>query len=383
MPKKKILFIVNGLYGGGAEKVFQTLMNHLPTEFYDVTVYSLHEEKIDKKIYYSNFHYCYIYSNVEEKKLLSKILLKMRNRWINWIYKMGSSSCFYKLMIRGKYDVEVAFIEGYATRIVAGSSNQYSKKVAWIHIDLEANPWTSIAFKNSEEERGCYDRYDKIECVSCSVKESFVKKYGSSLKAHIQYNPVDDSEILERSKDACKWNPKKGNILFVTVGRLEKQKGYDRLLEIALELRKTHDRFEIWILGKGQEQQRMEDYIQENDLEQNVKLLGFQDNPYKFMKKADAFICSSRAEGFSTVATEAIILGLPVITTECAGMRELFGDKQCGIICDNNIHALLRTLKYVINNPEILISFKKEAIMRASYFKLENRMKEVIKIFDE
>ncbi len=83
------------------------------------------------------------------------------------------------------------------------------------------------------------------------------------------------------------------------------------------------------------------------------------------------------------MATEAIILGLPVITTECAGMRELFGDKQCGIICDNNIHALLRTLKYVINNPEILISFKKEAIMRASYFKLENRMKEVIKIFDE
>ncbi len=82
-----------------------------------------------------------------------------------------------------------------------------------------------MLFKNSEEERGCYDRYDKIECVSCSVKESFVKKYGSSLKAHIQYNPVDDSEILERSKDACKWNPKKRKYIICNSWTSGKTKG--------------------------------------------------------------------------------------------------------------------------------------------------------------
>lgn len=110
-------------------------------------------------------------------------------------------------------------------------------------------------------------------------------------------------------------------------------------------------------------------------------MLGFQKNPYKYMSQADLFVCSSRAEGFSTVVTEALILGLPVVTTDCAGMRELLGDNEFGIVADNNDEAIYLALKDMLEDRDKYQHYKKQALKRSSYFSMERSISELEKIF--
>ena len=375
MHKKKVLFMINSMYGGGAEKIFQTLLNNLEPSKYDITVYSVNQCKIDHKYYPENIKYKYIFGEIDESTgQISKIITKIKNKINLSRYEKDSPETFYKRFIKEKYDVEVAFIEGYATKIISGSNNKDSKKIAWVHIDLMENPWTEVAYHSLEEEKECYQKYDNILGVSEEVVKAFEKRMDISDTVSVQYNPVDDIEINQKAKMENIEYP------FVTIGRLVDQKGYDRLLHIVNEL-KDHFKFCIRILGEGSDREKLEDYIKKNDLEDYVKLLGFQNNPYPYIKAADAFICSSRSEGFSTVATEAMILQKPIFTTDCAGMKELFGEYDCGMICENSKDGLKRMLEEVFAK-ENFDEYQQDIKKRSEFFKLERRMKEISDIID-
>ena len=380
MNKKKILFMINSLYGGGAEKIFQTLLKNLSLDKYDITVCSVNRNQVDYTYYPENLKYIHIFDQIDENtNILTKLLFKIKNKIKLWIYDHYNPSVIYKYCIKEKYDVEVAFIEGYATKIISGSSNAKSKKIAWVHIDLEENPWTEIAYSSLEEERACYQKYNNILCVSGAVAEAFKRRMKMETTVSVQYNPVDDEEIKRKSLmfDIIYPSDVKN---FVTIGRLVEQKGYDRLLHMVNELKDQYS-FCIRILGEGKDRKKFEEYIKNNKLEKYVKLLGFQSNPYPFIRAADALICSSRSEGFSTVATEALILQKPIFTTECAGMKELFGGYDCGIICENSEDGLKIMLEAVFAK-ENFDEYKDDIRKRSEFFKLERRMKEIGDIID-
>ena len=390
MHKKKVLFMINSMYGGGAEKIFQTLLNNLEPSKYDITVYSVNQCKIDHKYYPENIKYKYIFGGIDESTgQISKIITKIKNKINLSRYEKDSPETFYKRFIKEKYDidvnpnsiydVEVAFIEGYATKIISGSNNKDSKKIAWVHIDLMENPWTEVAYHSLEEEKECYQKYDNILGVSEEVVKAFEKRMDIRDTVSVQYNPVDDIEINQKATmDNIEYPSNIKN--FVTIGRLVDQKGYDRLLHVVNEL-KDHFKFCIRILGEGSDREKLEDYIKKNHLEDYVKLLGFQNNPYPYIKAADAFICSSRSEGFSTVATEAMILQKPIFTTDCAGMKELFGEYNCGMICKNSEDGLKRMLEEVFAK-ENFDEYQQDIKKRSEFFKLERRMKEISDIID-
>lgn len=369
--KKKILFVMNSLYGGGAEKVFQTLVNNLSIDKYDITVYSVNRDKIDKKIYRRDFSYYYIFNSGDSIKV------KIENKIKLLIYNYLSPSIFYKLFIKGKYDYEIAFIEGYATRIVSGSKNKKSKKYAWVHVDLINTPWTDIAFKNRSEENECYRYFDKIFCVSKEVKNAFEKKYGIN-NVYVQYNPIDEKGIIKKSNE---FNVQRNaDIQLITLGRLVDQKGYDRLLRVVLKLKNEgYDNFNIWILGDGQKKQEYLSFISQNHLDNYITLCGFKDNPYPYIKASDAFICSSLSEGFSTVATESLILGKPIFTVECAGMAELFNGYNCGRIVENSEESLYYLLCNMLNDKNWL-SDNNDIAIRKNDFTLIHRMSEIEQI---
>ena len=284
------------------------------------------------------------------------------------------------MFIRKKYDVEVAFIEGYATRIVSGSNNIKSKKYAWVHVDFSTTPWTDIAYRNFNEEKQCYTIFDNIFCVSNGVKERFQEKYGVT-NCTTQYNPIDENEIIKKSTE---FNvDKDANLQLITLGRLVEQKGYDRLLNVVKRIKEEGIRnFNIWILGDGEKKEEYSSFIKENNLQSLVKLLGFQNNPYPYIYNSDAFICSSRSEGFSTVATEALILEKPIFTVECTGMRELFGENECGLIVENTDNELYNLIKSLITNHENMKKYKTGILKQKQNFLLDLRIKEIDKIFD-
>ena len=370
---ERLLIMVNSLYGGGAERILQTIVSHIDYEKYDVTLYSLHEEELDRQLYKGPFHYRYVFRRG------NGFFRKLKG----WIFNHCSAKIFYRLYIRGRFDTEVAFIEGESTKIISGSTNARSRKLAWVHIDLKNNPWTDFLFRDSTEEAAHYDRFDQILCVSDDVRQAFLEKYGiDSEKVRTQYNPVDRDSILSKAQEPCGLPPKK-RLRMVAVGRLVEQKGFDRLLRIVKRLNQDGYEFELFILGEGQERTALARFIDENRLSQQVSLLGFQENPYCFMAASDLLVCSSRAEGFSTVVTEAVVLGMPVVSTDCAGVRELFGDAECGVITENNEDALYEALKKVLSDSGCLDRYRQAALKRGGCFSLEESMKQLDQLFSK
>lgn len=186
--KRKLCFFVNSLYGGGAEKVMQTMLGHLDYNKFDVTLYSIHQEKLND-LYPSNITYKYVYGNG-----------RVGNYIKSFVYTHFSPSLFYRLFIKGEYDVEVAFIEGYATRIVSGSTNEKSRKIAWIHTDLKNNHWTKIAYKSMAEECECYQQFDDVVSVSETVRKSAKDLFPKIKHSLCLYNPIDSKEIILKSR---------------------------------------------------------------------------------------------------------------------------------------------------------------------------------------
>ena len=104
---------------------------------------------------------------------------------------------------------------------------------------------------------------------------------------------------------------------------------------------------------------------------------GSKENPYKYVAKADLFVCSSRREGFSTAVSESLVLGIPVVTTEVSGMKEMLGDDEFGIITANSEDALYLGIKRFLDNPKLLKHYRSKAVERGSIFNAETTVKAV------
>ncbi len=375
---KKVMIMTNALYHGGAEKILQTLLNNLDYSKFDVTLYSMHPRELDGNIFTKKdrFKYKAVFDEYKGSNPLLKkiagILLKIKGK----VFNVLPPKIFRLLYLREKFDVEIAFIEGEATKIVSGSLNKKAKKLAWVHTDMIKNGWTNYLYKSSAAEGNAYRNFDKIVCVSEVVKGAFIEKFGISDTVCVRYNPVDSADIREKAMESISESAERKPLL-VTVGRLEEPKGYPRLVECAAKLRKEGHDFTLWILGDGRQREMLTKSIEENNLSDTVKLLGFHANPYKFISKADAFICSSYIEGFSTAATESVILGKPVYTVDCPGMSELFGDSQCGEIVPNTDEDLYELLKHAVTDRKKMQEYTENAVKRAEFFEIDKRMAEI------
>ena len=368
--KKKILFFINTLNGGGAEKVLVDLVNNLDKDKYDVTVQTIFNIGV--------------YQNSLDKSIRYKTIFSKYNRIVAYIfikliyYKIGLRH-IYKKYINDNYDIEVAFLEGVPTKLLSISPNP--NKYAWVHIDLYNYYGHEKIFRNVEENSVCYQRYKKIICVSESAKKGFKRRFGFDDNVIVQYNPVDEKKIIELAEENVDEISISDRLKIITVGRLTKQKGYDRLLNVVNRLKNEGFDFELWILGEGEDRVLLEGIIREKDLGSCVTLYGFQRNPYKFMRSADLFVCSSIAEGFSTVVTEATILGLPTVTTDCSGMVEIFGDQEYGMIVNNSVEGLYGGLKKMLTDKKLIEFYRTKALERGKMFKLNKTIKDLEGIF--
>ena len=391
--KKKILFLIHTLQVGGAEKVLVNLVNKLDKKKYDVTVMTVintgaFREALDKDIKYKTIIDIKMPGKKTKNKsgnLLnktSKVKQMMANLY-RWAWRYVNCEKIYKKFIKEDYDVEVAFLEGISAKIIANSTNKHAKKIAWIHVDLLNEKKTEKFFKSREDEANTYKKFSKIIGVSKFVREQTIKKFDlDPNKVGVLYNPIDRESIVEKSKEQIE-QIEKENFTLCTIGRLSTQKGFDRLLEAVKRLNEENIKFDLWIIGVGAEEEKLKTYINENNLN-NVKMLGYKENPYSYIAKSDLFVCSSRAEGFSTSVSEAIILERPVVTTECSGMRELLGENsEYGIICENNTEALYQSLQDILTNKEKYEYYKNKIIERKNIFDIKKSIKDIENLFEE
>lgn len=367
---KNILFFMETVDFGGAETVFTNIIKNINKSKFCIKVvterdHELFTDEIKAAVPYD----CFIKTERSA----------VRDFWNKIVIKLSlvlSEKNIRKYFIRGNYDVEVAFCEGYSTKIIGNSGKRNCKKIAWVHTDVIKNPWSEKIFGSAEEEKKCYEKFDAIVCVAETMKDSFIKKYGMAEKVHVLYNPLDFESVIKKSEEKTDFKFGDG-MKFVLAGTFIKIKGFDRFVKVCKRLKDDGELFSALIMGDGEEKENIKKIIAETNLGDTVKILDFQTNPYKYIAHSDVYVCSSYAEGYSTAVSESVALNVPVITTECSGMREIFGENECGIICENSEDGLYNAMKKVLNDPSLLKKFSAEEKKRANDFSLKKRMKTI------
>jgi glycosyltransferase involved in cell wall biosynthesis len=368
----KILFLTHTLSGGGAEKVLVDLVNNFDSSKFDITVETISDIGVYKNKLNANIKYKSMsaFSNDRISKFFGGI-----------IAHFFPANLAHKAFIRDKYDFEVAFLEGAPTRIIAGSNNMDSIKIAWLHTDLVNNFKSNGYYLSETSHKRTYQKYDKIICVSQKVLEGFISKFGMNSKLSVSYNLYDTSEIIKKSLEPIGFD-ENNRCTIVSVGRLTPEKGYDRLIEVIAKLVVEGFPIDLWIVGEGRERQSLENKIRELRISDRVTLFGFQENPYKYIKNADLFVSSSRVEGYSTVIAEALILSKPVIATDCSGVDELLQNGKYGIIAKNSTEDIYHSLKKVLCDRSLFINLMQKANERSKDFDMDVAIKKLQEIFE-
>lgn len=352
----KILFFIETLSGGGAEKVLQNLVNNMDNEKFDITVQTVWKENPEKYLN-KNIRYKYIYpcySTLNNYRYRLSVLLKT----------------IYPLHIKDDYDIEVAYLECGATKVISTSTNKNAKKIAWVHCDLSKKMSNIDEFK--VKSIAWYKNFHKIVCVSRDVEASFKSIYGNEFDTEVIYNVIDDYSIREKAKESIEdfsFDEKIPTI--VSVGRLSTQKRFDRLIEAHKILLNEGFLNKLLIIGEGNERKNLEQLIKDSDVQKTVTLAGFKGNPYPYIKNADLLVCSSDYEGFSSFVAEGLILGKAIATTNCTGMEELLENSQYGIITKCNAQALADGIKRLLSDNSLKEKYESNTSERGKGFSIE------------
>ncbi|MCQ2096644.1 MAG: glycosyltransferase [Fibrobacter sp.] len=363
--QKRILFFITSLAGGGAEKVLVNMVNHLDKTKFKVTVLTLFDVGINKKNLSNDIEYKYVFKHLFRGNTL--------------LFKLFSPSFLFKHMIKGKYDIIVSYFQGPTTRIIAGCTDPNAKLVQWIHNEFHNRNDIVHCYRNDSECIQLQKKFNATVYVANTVKEAYLKTFPELAgNDHVLYNIVEFEKIRQLSQEQIN-NENIFNHKFnlISVGRFVPQKAFDRLLNIVAKLKNNKIDIGFTLLGSGPLEKNLREQTKELGIENNVNFLGYLTNPYKYVKNADLFVCSSLHEGFSTAVTESLIVGTPVITTKCSGMQELLGYNEFGVIVENSESALYDGIKELLTNNFSLQHYKQKAEQRSKYFNTQETLKKI------
>lgn len=262
---------------------------------------------------------------------------------------MGKSK-IYKKEIKGKYDTEIAFLEGPITRIFSVKNNDV-KKIAWIHNDISQVFGNNIKAKVKKMiDKKIYSKYQELIFVSKDNLDKYNKMYPSiNVEKKVIHNYINKEEVLRKAKEKQEVEFDRNEFNLVTVTRLVEQKGIDRLINIHKKLIENEIKHNIYVIGDGPEKEKLKNMIKEKQIESTFFLLGKQTNPYPYIKNADYFCLLSRFEGYGMVIEEAKILNKNIVITNTAA-REAVEGYEKAIILNNNEEDIYLGLKEIIQN---------------------------------
>ena len=375
---KKILFVIQSLRIGGAERLQVTLANKLAESGYDVTIVAW-KPMIDLKCDLDE-RVRFIYREPNQH-LGAKIPYIRYKFYDDCMWELRASpKQLYKYYVKDKYDVEIAFFHGLAVQIVGGSTNKRAKKIAWIHHDME-NLKTGDE-KDLEKFQMLYRRFDKIVCVSRAAKEGFFKVIGDTGNVVTIYNMLPFDLIRQKALQKPEVKINKAAFHIVMVGRFSKIKGYERLFRAVSVLKKEGKSISLVYVGSG-ERKPVESYIRELGAEDYIFTVEGKDNPYSYMKDAALSVCASYTEGYNITIAEAMVLGKPVLSTDCAGPREILDNGKYGMLVENTEEGLLNGLRKLCDDPELLKKYKVMTTSRIGFFDDDKVLKQITDIFEE
>lgn len=368
---KSVLFLIPSLQARGAERVLVNLANGLDKKRYDVTVQTLFDVGELRPLLSS------------EVKYLPGLSWLVRGNI--HLLKALSPSLAYRLIINRRYDIVVAFLEGAVMRIVSGCPYQDTKRVAWIHGEQKNRKTAAYCYRNELEMVRCYQSFDRIVCVAETLRKelTFLIPEADPQKTVVLYNVNDDTRIRSLGQMPMHDGLIVGKgYAVISVGSLVGVKGFDRLIHVHRRLLDKGIDNHVYIIGKGPEEKSLKALSHNLGVDDSVHLIGHLDNPYMIMSRADIYVCASRQEGFSTAVTESLILGIPVVSTDCSGARELLGNNEFGIVTENSTEGLFDGLYQILKESNNLAFYKRQSSKRGNDFCKEKAVAAVEGLLD-
>lgn len=384
--KQKILIRIGSLRHGGAEKVLVTFLKNLPQDQYEIDLLlNLYSGKYLTEVP-AWVHILYLNKG---EMITTNRLQDLPKKTFRVLYQKILKTfpkILYRFVLKGKkYDVELAAIHGMRDEIL-NSPLKFSKKIVWIHNDLKKTEFHHY----TREEFHKFFGFDKIMVISDKIQKDFedaATTEKEKQKIVRIYNPLDTEDIILKSQEPKARDQAEHSIMkqptFVSVGTVFPQKGFDRLLKMHKKLLDEGFEHKILIIGDGYDFENIKKLQEKLKVTESSSLLGFTDNPYPFIKKADFYILSSRYEGFPTVLFEALTLKKNIIATDVSGVREMLAEGRLGLIVDNSEAGIYDGMKTALRHPEMFAQYEDNLRDYQMPFSLKNSVEALMKIIEE
>lgn len=345
---KKLLFITWSItYGYGTEKSLADILNRMDKSKYSIDVLPLFKNSQDNIL------------NSDIKVLESLIDYTKENRDeekdLDYYYEILANPLKFNKLLKDKYDCVIACNHNAPSYFASYMNN--TPKVVWIRGDMSElnynnfNP-TTVEYSGIKQEydmqKNVLKTFDNIVVISEVVKKALKDDFGITENVYEIPNSVDVEKIKELSNENIELP---GGHLFTTLGRLDNNKNQLLLLKAARIAKNYKQDFKIYLLGEGEDRPKLESYIEENNLGDNVQILGFKENPYCYIKNSVATVLTSFSEGFSLALAESAILDTLIISTNVGIAKELIEKYDCGTLINYDEKELADVLlKYMEQN---------------------------------
>lgn len=369
MNKKKVLFFIYHLGGGGAARTILNIVNHLNREKFEPILVTLN--------FTSNYE-SYIKDDV--------IFIKLNTTRLRFaIFPL------IKLIRKERPDLIFSTVATYNIISILSTIFSFRKSKLIVREAALLGGTRKTNFKLRIY--GLLYRFaDKVVALSEGVKDNIIQRYRVRReKIRVIYNPVDlkfikqkmiiDAEIKEEIKILFDSDKK----VIITAGRLVKEKDQESLIQAFSKVQKVTNS-ELVILGEGELEKELNDLVNELGIQEYVHFIGFQQNPYAYFNKADLFVLTSVTEGFGHVLVEAMTTGIPVVSTRAKpGAEEVLKNGEFGILCNvNDVDDIANKIQQTLLLSE---DEKNELIQkgyeRASDFDVNKIIKQYEKLFLE
>lgn len=369
--KKKILFLLPSLVGGGAERTVVNIINHMDKNKFDITLvliasYKNNENQHDYIDFVnSEINIKFLNTNLSKFSIF-KIIFKL-----NKVIKLENPDLLFSTTLNANIILLITTMLNKNKRptIVRETTNRTSLKTNII--------WKIIT-------KYLYNKANSIIALSIGVKNDLIENFKVNKKnINVIYNPIDIDYINKvKNQDIQHLDFRDTHKNIIAVGRLIKAKDFPTLLKAFKEI-DNQINSRLLILGKGPEENELKLITEKLNIKNKVLFMGFQNNPYKYINASDLFILSSTREGFAHVIVEAMSLGVPVISTNCpSGPKEIILNNKYGRLVEvGNYKKIADETIRLFESPDEYSKLSSLGQIRAYDFEAEKIVNEYQELF--
>lgn len=360
--RKKMLYVFDDInYASGARQAALMQLDHL-SKSKDVTIFTgipYFGNTLNRKYRMADLspYYAFYCLTLSCKDVLTGNVYGIRLKFLRLVYaalkRIGAGQALYRKLLDHKFrgfmesfDIICVMSEGSQFRSLV-SSMKNPKKVQWIHTDYVSwrkhSYWTREITAHDEK---LYSKYDTVICLSDHLAEKFSQLYPSLRDKVVAVpNPVNAEEILERANKSTELWVKKKYFTIITIGRMENEKRYDYLLDIAKDLKEQGLAFRWYFVGDGVLTDKIKKLRNKLHLKKEVILTGAMKNPCALLKACDVMVLMSEYEGTPVTIEEAKVLGVPVLAGNVGGIADqLKNHPKSAVVGKDDKQAMVKLL---------------------------------------